>query len=111
MRIIGYVSVVLFIATVWAANWAISKWGAVPVGFGFEAPAGVYLAGLAFTLRDVVHRTLGRGVVIGAILVGCALAYLVEGNAERHQRSPSSSLSSLTSWSTSRSGSRAGYPP
>jgi uncharacterized PurR-regulated membrane protein YhhQ (DUF165 family) len=82
MRIIGYVSVVLFIATVWAANWAISKWGAVPVGFGFEAPAGVYLAGLAFTLRDVVHRTLGRGVVIGAILVGCALAYLVEGNAE-----------------------------
>lgn len=80
MKKIGIIATVLFIATVWAANWAVKEYGPVSVGFGLVAPAGVYFAGLAFTLRDIIHRTLGRYVVVGAILVGSALAYFIEAN-------------------------------
>jgi hypothetical protein len=66
-----------YVATIWAANWAISTFGVVPVGFGLSAPAGVYFAGLAFTLRDLVQEQLGRGWTIGAILIGAALSALV----------------------------------
>lgn len=79
-RKIGIVALVLFVGTVWLANWLVTRYGPVSVGFGLMAPAGVYAAGLAFTLRDLVHRTLGRTAVIGAILVGCALAYFIEAN-------------------------------
>ncbi|MCL6647744.1 MAG: VUT family protein [Chloroflexi bacterium] len=68
---------VLYIATIFAANWAITTFGLVPVGFGLLAPAGVYFAGLAFTLRDLTHEALGTGVVVAAILVGALLSALI----------------------------------
>lgn len=77
---VGIVATVLFVGTVWAANWAVKKYGPVPVGFGLEAPAGVYFVGVAFTLRDIIHRTLGRYVVVGAILAGSLLAFFIEAN-------------------------------
>jgi len=77
----GAIAALAFVATVWAANYALSRWGFVPVGFGLEAPAGVYFAGLAFTLRDIVHHSLGRAVVIACILAGAALSWLIEANA------------------------------
>lgn len=76
-RTIGLVTFVAFISTVFLANWAIETFGFVSVGFGLTAPAGVYFAGLAFTLRDVTHDTLGRGWVLVAILVGALLSSLV----------------------------------
>jgi hypothetical protein len=82
MHRIGVAAAILFVATVWLANWLLSTYGVVSIGFGLEAPAGVFAVGLAFTLRDIVHRTLGRNVVFLCILVGCALAYLVEANAQ-----------------------------
>lgn len=75
MKALGWVALAAFIVTVYAANYAVQHWGIVSVGFGLTAPAGVYFVGLAFTLRDIVHRTLGRYAVIGAILVGSALSY------------------------------------
>lgn len=74
MRIVLFTA---FVATVWLANWLIVHVGIVPVGFGLEAPAGVYVVGLAFTLRDLLHRLAGRGWVVCAILLGAALSYLV----------------------------------
>lgn len=74
---VGYVALVLFVATVWVANWLVTHYGAVPVGFGLEAPAGVYAVGVAFTLRDIVHRTLGVIWVVAGILAGSLLSYLV----------------------------------
>lgn len=68
---------ILYVATIFAANWAISTFGFVPVGLGLMAPAGVYFAGLAFTFRDLTQDALGRWWTIAAILAGAALSALV----------------------------------
>lgn len=77
MNRIGLAAAAGYIATIFAANWLIVHVGIVPVGFGLMAPAGVYAVGVAFTLRDIVQRTLGREATILAILVGAGLSYLV----------------------------------
>jgi len=71
----------LFVATVIGANWAITRYGIVPVGFGLTAPAGVYFAGLAFGLRDALHETAGRRWVYAAIATGATVSYLIEDGA------------------------------
>lgn len=70
-------AVVLYIATIFAANWALSTFGVVPVGFGLVAPAGVFFAGLALTFRDATQEQLGRGWVVAAIAVGALLSAVV----------------------------------
>lgn len=74
---IGWAALAAFIATVWVANWLISHFGVVPVGFGLVAPAGVYAVGVAFTLRDIAHRALGPWAVMAAIVVGASLSYVI----------------------------------
>jgi uncharacterized PurR-regulated membrane protein YhhQ (DUF165 family) len=69
--LVGYIAVIVL------ANWAIQAFGVVPVGFGLAAPAGVYFAGLAFTLRDLTQEQLGRRWTIGAILAGAAISALI----------------------------------
>jgi uncharacterized PurR-regulated membrane protein YhhQ (DUF165 family) len=66
-----------YIATIFAANWAIQTFGVVPVGFGLMAPAGVYFVGLAFTFRDLAHDQVGRKWIVVAILIGAGLSALV----------------------------------
>ena len=68
---------IAYILTIFAANWAIARFGAVPVGFGLLAPAGVYLAGLAFTLRDLTQERLGRAWVVAAIVGGAVLSAVI----------------------------------
>lgn len=82
MKRVGIVAAVAFVATVWIANWLVTKYGIVSIGFGLVAPAGVFVVGIAFTLRDIVHRILGRWIVVGCILAGCLLSYLVEANTQ-----------------------------
>ncbi|NJO83647.1 MAG: VUT family protein [Blastochloris sp.] len=48
--------------------------GVVPVGFGLMAPAGVYFAGLAFSLRDGLQETLGRRWTVVAIVLGALVS-------------------------------------
>lgn len=69
---------VAFVATVVAANWALGRYGVVPVLLGVEAPAGVYFAGLAFGLRDALHERGGRRLVVAAIAVGACVSYVLE---------------------------------
>lgn len=76
-KALGVAAAVALVATVVAANWAIATFGFVPVGFGLVAPAGVYFAGLAFALRDVVHDTLGRLAVFACIAAGGGLSLLI----------------------------------
>jgi len=70
----GAFAVLGYIASIFVANWLITHFGLVPVGFGLKAPAGVYVAGLAFILRDVVQDDLGIGWVIYAILAGATVS-------------------------------------
>ena len=76
---LGWLYALAYVATIFAANWAIATFGPVPVGFGLMAPAGVYFAGLAFTLRDLTQEALGSRVVLGAIVVGAALSGAISG--------------------------------
>lgn len=71
LSLIGYIAVIVL------ANWAIETFGLVPVGFGLAAPAGVYFAGLAFTLRDLVQEQLGRLWTVAAILAGAAVSWVI----------------------------------
>ena len=66
-----------YVACIVGANLLITHVGIVPVGFGLSAPAGVYLAGLAFTARDWTQETLGRWWTVGAIVLGAALSALL----------------------------------
>ena len=82
---IGYVALVLFAATIPAANWLIGNVGTctpngpclIPVGFGLEAPSGVLMVGAALVLRDIVHERLGAWWAAGAIAVGVALSFFL----------------------------------
>jgi uncharacterized PurR-regulated membrane protein YhhQ (DUF165 family) len=68
---------VAFLATILAANYVTTEYGMVPVGFGLVATAGTYFAGLAFVLRDSVQDAGGRRLVLGLIVAGALLSYLV----------------------------------
>jgi len=70
-----------YLGTIVAANWAITRFGAVPVGLGLMAPAGVYFAGLAFTLRDLLHEAAGTVWVVLAIAAGAILSAAVASPA------------------------------
>ena len=77
-RLTVIVAFAAFVATVYGANWSLAKWGIVSIGFGLSAPAGVFFAGLAFTLRDTLHEAGNRYWVVAAILVGAGLPALLE---------------------------------
>ena len=68
----------MFASTVLAANATLKHYGFVSVGFGLMAPAGVFFAGIAFTLRDLLHETGGRRWVLGAIAVGAGLSWWID---------------------------------
>lgn len=74
MELRRYAPLFAYMLSVVAANVAISVFGIVPVGFGMVAPAGVYVVGLSFTLRDVVQDRLGRWATLAAILGGAVLS-------------------------------------
>jgi len=83
---IGLIAAALFLSTIVAANYFVENIGTqfapgdphtLPVGFGLRAPSGVLLVGLAFTLRDVVQRTLGTAAVLVCIAAGTGLAALI----------------------------------
>ncbi|MGM0361504.1 VUT family protein [Streptomyces griseoaurantiacus] len=73
----GIATLIAYIATIPAANLAVTHFGAVPVGFGYVAPAGVYLVGLALVLRDLAREAVGRCAVLATIAIGTVLSYLL----------------------------------
>lgn len=73
----GITTLIAYVATIPAANLAVTHFGAVPVGLGFVAPAGVYVVGLTLVLRDLAREATGRGAILTAIAIGTALSYLL----------------------------------
>jgi uncharacterized PurR-regulated membrane protein YhhQ (DUF165 family) len=80
MRLVGIACLALYVGTIFAANWAITRYGLVTVAPGLVAPAGVYFVGIAFTLRDLTQNLLGRRWVVAAILAGAAASWLVSSS-------------------------------
>ena len=76
-RTIGFLLLAGYVAAIVGANWAIERFGIVPVGFGLMAPAGVFFAGLCFEFRDLVQDTLGRWWAVAAILIGASLSVFI----------------------------------
>lgn len=77
MSVLGILCLGGYIASIVAANWLIQTFGIVPVGFGLAAPAGVFAAGISFTLRDQVHDALGWRWAVVAIVAGALLSALL----------------------------------
>lgn len=63
------------VGTVVLANLMVAYLDPIPVGFGLIAPAGVLVAGLAFTLRDLLQEAGGKRWVLGVIAVGALVSY------------------------------------
>ena len=85
-RLEGGLYLLGFIASIPLANWMIGHVGAVcppdapcliPVAPGLMAPSGVLVVGVAFVLRDLVQRRLGKRWTLGAIVGGTLLATLL----------------------------------
>jgi uncharacterized PurR-regulated membrane protein YhhQ (DUF165 family) len=77
-RNVAWAAAVLFVFTVYAANWLVNKYGPIRVWpTHLYAPAGVYVVGLAFLLRDTVQRLVGQWLALSAILMGAALSLFV----------------------------------
>lgn len=66
-----------FLACIIAANYATSTLGLIPVGFGYVATAGTYLAGVTFVLRDAVQDTAGRWAALSLVAAGAVISYLI----------------------------------
>lgn len=99
----GVATLAAYIATIPAANWAVAHYGAVPVGFGLLAPAGVYAVGIALVLRDLAREAAGRWAVVAAIAVGAALSWLLA--------TPALALASTAAFAVSESLDFAVYEP
>jgi hypothetical protein len=85
-RVEGFFYLLGFGASIPLSNWMIGHVGVVcpahapcllPVGPGILAPSGVLVVGLAFVLRDLVQRRLGRNWTLLAIAVGALLSALL----------------------------------
>lgn len=81
-----HLPLVTYLATIPAANWMIQNIGSpafpggphtIPVGFGYTAPSGVLLIGLALFARDYVQEHYGRNKTLIAIAAGIILSYFV----------------------------------
>lgn len=81
-----YLALAGYLSTIPAANWMIQNVGTqsspggphtIPVGFGYQAPSGVLLIGVALALRDYVQEKAGRNLTFVAIATGIGLSYIV----------------------------------
>jgi uncharacterized PurR-regulated membrane protein YhhQ (DUF165 family) len=66
-----------YAASIYLANWLVSRYGLVPAGFGplvLTVPAGTYAAGLALALRVLLQDFGGRRLVIIGISLGIVLS-------------------------------------
>lgn len=91
-RVVGFAALAVYVAAIYLANWLIVHVGFIEVfpvpgraapapgtapWWVLVAPAGVYMAGLTFPMRDLVQRGLGRWWGVAAILVAAALTYAI----------------------------------
>lgn len=76
-RTLAATTAAAFLACILAANYVTTEYGMVPVSPWHMATAGTYFAGLTFVLRDTLQDALGKWAVLGLIVVGALLSYLI----------------------------------
>lgn len=74
---VGITAITVLLGSIIAANWVTTDYGFIPVGFGLEATAGTFFAGFALAARDAIQDAWGRWPVVGVILAGTALSFIV----------------------------------
>jgi len=79
-RTMSFAAFVAMLGVIVGANWALKTFGVVTV-LGVAMPAGVFFAGAAFGIRDVLHETSGSRLVLIAIATGTALSALLSDTA------------------------------
>lgn len=86
MKYVKPATIVLYLATIPLANWFINNIGTqvapnlphtIPVGFGYQAPSGVLLIGIALFTRDYVQQQYGKQITLLAIITGIIISYFV----------------------------------
>ena len=86
MNLNKWTFIVGYMATIPIANFMIGNIGTfcipdgpcmIPVGFGYSAPSGVLMVGLALVLRDYVQEHFGTKWSIAAITLGAILSYFL----------------------------------
>ena len=86
MNLNKWTFIVGYMATIPIANFMIGNIGTfcvpdgpcmIPVGFGYSAPSGVLMVGLALVLRDYVQEHFGTKWSIAAITFGAILSYFL----------------------------------
>lgn len=76
----GAALLIVYIAAVVLANYVTHRYHSVPVGFGLTATAGTWAISGVIMTRDLLQDTLGRIVVLAAIIVGAAASWVVAGH-------------------------------
>ena len=86
--VLAAIGFAVYVGSIAGANWMIAHVGhqvqgahELPVGFGLEAPSGVYLAALTFVARDIVQRLAGLRAGLVAIALGAAISWGVASAA------------------------------
>lgn len=106
------VALILFAATIPAANWLIGNVGThcipngpcvIPVGFGLDAPSGVLMIGIALVLRDWLQELSNWVMALCAIILGGAISLMVSP--------PALALASVTAFMVSEIADLAVYTP
>lgn len=77
-RLVTIIAGIAFVATIYLSNWLVDRYGPIRVWpTNLLAPAGVYVVGLAFLLRDTIQRFSGQMVALALIAAGAGLSALV----------------------------------
>jgi uncharacterized PurR-regulated membrane protein YhhQ (DUF165 family) len=67
-----------FVASIYFANWLVNRYGPIRVWpTDLLAPAGVYVVGVAFLLRDLCQRFGGQVYAVALVGVGSAVSVFV----------------------------------
>lgn len=76
-HLLGGIASTILITSVVAANWATSKYGFIPVGFGYTATAGTLVAGVALAARDAIQDLIGKMWMLATLAVAALVSFVV----------------------------------